>query len=166
MKIGDRMTGVDEIFRVAVEGQTRLFKYVEQVSTTLGRDRAWKVLEDIVLEKRMAWLDEKRVAPISTLNPVERAYHLFYHDYLGLKEGDVEVVERTPRRITMRWSNPCPTLEACKVLDIDTGFVCKRAYEGPTRAFVTRVHPDLRFPRNYDRIRPHSPFCEETIELA
>ena len=53
-----------------------------------------------------------------------------------------------------------------RILGLDTRYVCKKVYEAPTQTFMKRIHPKLRFSRNYDAIRPHSDYCEETIELA
>ena len=148
---------------IAEQFQNRLFSYIQRVEALVGRDRAWGILEDIVTEKRLKWLSSTR---IDRDRPVDEAYRLFYLEYLKLDPGDAEVVERTPRKIVMRWKNHCPTLEACRSLGIDTRYVCRRVYEGSTQAFMEKIHPGLRFSRNYEAIRPHSDYCEETIELV
>jgi hypothetical protein len=74
-------------------------------------------------------------------------------------------VEHTQKRIVMRWWNPCPTLEACNKLGLDTREVCKKAYEKPVQEFLKQINPRLRFGRNYESIRPHAACCEEIIEL-
>ena len=58
---------------------------------------------------------------------------------------------------------PCPTLEACKILDIDTRKVCKQLSKEQTQALLQMLHPGFRFSRNYDAIRPNKPYCEEMI---
>jgi hypothetical protein len=148
---------------VASQFQTRLFSYIQRIEPLLGRERAWGILEDLVKERRLRWLSS---AKIRDGNPVEEAYRLFYSEYLQLNPGDAEIVERTPRRIVVRWKNHCPTLDACRALGIDTRFVCRRVYESTTQAFVEKVDPRLRFSRSYEAIRPHSEYCEETIELT
>jgi tRNA(adenine34) deaminase len=67
--------------------------------------------------------------------------------------------------MTVRWRNPCPTLEACQKLGLDTQVVCKLAYEKPVQAMLSRLDPRLKFTRNYGALRPVSPYCEESIEL-
>ena len=96
---------------------------------------------------------------------VEHAFNVYYFEHLGLDPKDVEVVERTERRIVCRWRNFCEILEACKMLGLDTRVVCKGAYEKPTNVLLKRIDPRLNFRRNYDKIRPYSGFCEEIIEL-
>jgi hypothetical protein len=132
----------------------------------MGKHEAWKILEDLVADKRLDWLNERRIAPEADANAVQRAFTLFYRQYLGARDEELEIVERKPDRITVRCRNPCPTLEACEKLGMDTRYVCRAVYERPTQAFFSRIHPRLRFARNYDRIRPHAQFCEETIELV
>jgi hypothetical protein len=147
---------------IASQFQTRLFSYIQRIEPLVGREIAWEILEDLVKERRLRWLSS---AKIGGGNPVEEAYRLFYTEYLKLDPEDAEIVEKTPERIVVLWRNPCPTLDACRALDIDTRFVCRRVYESPTQAFVEKVDPRLRFSRSYEAIRPHSEYCEETIEL-
>ena len=149
--------------RLAEQLQIRLFSYIQRIVPLIGPDRAWGILEDLVSERRLRWLSKARINPE---NPIEEAYRLFYLEYLGLDPGEAEIVEKTPRKLVVRWRNPCPTLEACRSLDMDTRYVCRRVYEGPTQAFMERIHPGLKFSRNYDAIRPHTEYCEEIIELV
>lgn len=61
--------------------------------------------------------------------------------------------------------NFCPTLEACKILGLDTRMVCKTVNEGPTDALVKQFYEKLEFGRNYDKLRPYSDYCEEMVFL-
>lgn len=93
-------------------------------------------------------------------------YHCFYVGYLRLSiPRDGEIVELTGKRLVMRWWNPCPTLEACKKLGLDTREVCKKAYHRPVQKFLTSINPRLRFDRNYENIRPYATWCEEMLVL-
>jgi hypothetical protein len=65
----------------------------------------------------------------------------------------------------MRWWNACPTLDACTKLGLDTREVCRKAYQCPVQEFLKRIHPKLRFDRNYEHIRPYAAYCEEIITL-
>ena len=87
-------------------------------------------------------------------------------DYLGLSvpQGG-EIVAWTRREIVMRWWNPCPTLEACVQLGLDTRVICRQVYHQPVQEMLSRLDPRLRFERNYQALRPHVPYCEERIVL-
>lgn len=153
-------------YPVEVEQQIRLFRYIERVSKLTGRDEAWRILEELVTEKRLGWLSRRRIVSAAEPNPIERAFDLFYRQYLAAADDELEIIEKKPDRIVVRCRNPCPTLEACQTLGMDTRFVCRKAYELPTQIFLRRIDPGLRFIRNYHRIRPYAEFCEETIQLA
>jgi hypothetical protein len=66
----------------------------------------------------------------------------------------------------MRWWNPCPTLEACVRLGLDTRTVCRQAYHQPVQVMLSRLDPRLRFERNYEALRPYVSYCEERIVLV
>ncbi len=145
---------------------TDLFNEILTAADEIGMDQALAYLEQCVIEKRAAWLKAHLDETIDRNDPVAEGYRWFYEKYLGVvvpKDG--EIVERTRKRIVMRWWNPCPTLEACKKLGLDTREVCKKAYQNPVQEFLNHIHPRLRFDRNYEHIRPQAAYCEEIIVL-
>jgi hypothetical protein len=145
---------------------THLLGTVLSVADDLGLDRALAYLEQCVIEKRLAWLDENLERLEHTQDPVLNGYQLFYESYLGLSvPEDGEIVERTVKKMVTRWWNRCSTLDACRELGLDTRGICRKAYHKPVQAFLSKVHPKLRFERNYLALRPHAPYCEEIIIL-
>ena len=85
---------------------------------------------------------------------------------LGITEDQAFIVRRDERTLVFHSRNFCPTLEACKILGLDTRFVCRRLTEKPMNDLIRHIHPKLRFTRNYDKLRPHSDYCEEVIYLS
>lgn len=145
---------------------TYLLDTVLSVADDLGLDRALAYLERCAIEKRLAWLDENLECLEQTQDPVLNGYRLFYESYLGLSiPEDGEIVEHTDKKMVTHWWNRCSTLEACRELGLDTREICRKAYHGPVQAFLSRVHPKLRFERNYRALRPHATYCEEIIIL-
>lgn len=120
--------------------------------------------EDSVL-RRTAWFNENR-AEFGFLSgdPLEAGYRLLLARF-GITPEQAPVVERTEQRIVFHSQNFCPTLEACRRLGHDTRLVCKRLNERATDALVKLVDPRLTFSRNYDRLRPYAPYCEEQLML-
>lgn len=119
--------------------------------------------------KRMAWLDRRGLSrplgwpePTAPVSPRE-AFKLLFLDYMGLAPEHLPVVDETDSRITWLSDNPCPTLEACSRLGLDTRLVCRSIYERPTQAFLSQLDPSLRFVRDYSNIRPYAPHCWESI---
>ena len=147
-------------------GKVEVFQAVLTAAEQVGIQQVLAALEQCVLEKRSAWLAAYLPAFQTTLNPIQDAYRLFYQDYLHLTiPADGEVVERSDRKLVMRWWNPCPTLDACQRFNLDTRQVCRLAYHQPVQIFLSALHPGLRFERNYACLRPHTPYCEELILL-
>jgi tRNA(Arg) A34 adenosine deaminase TadA len=119
-------------------------------------------LEAAVAAKRVAWFAERY--PDGTGPPTpRRAYEVLLLEYLGLAPQEVPVVSESERDIAWRSTNPCPTLDACRQLGLDTRSVCRRVYEKSTQALVSQIDPQLRFLRSYERIRPHADHCAERI---
>jgi len=155
-KYGNKERDIDE-----------LFKAILSISDEVGLQRALGYLERCVIEKRLAWLEGNLDKMERTGDAVEDGYRIFYETYLGIAvPRDGEIVEKTDKKLVMRWWNYCPVLEACKKFGLDTRVVCKKAYHRPVEVFLSRIHPKLRFDRNYERIRPYLPYCEEIISLG
>lgn len=145
---------------------TELFQTILSVADGIGLDKALKYLEKCVIEKRLAWINQNLKNIKKTGSPISDAYRIFFEVYLGLSvPKDGKIVEKTDKRIVMRWQNFCPVLEVCKKLGLDTRVICKKAYHQPVQAFLSKIHPKLKFKRNYQCIRPHATYCEEIIEL-
>ncbi len=134
--------------------ESALEKYVE-----IG-DEAWKEVAQDLLQKRLRWLEKNRNL---TGTPVEKAFKAICLK-LEIDPKDLQIVEKTKKRIVYRSYNFCPTLEACKVLGLDTRKICRLTTEEPMQKFLEAIDPKLRFTRNYEKIRPYCEYCEETIE--
>jgi tRNA(adenine34) deaminase len=146
---------------------TKLFKEILRASNEIGMDEALAYLEQCVIEKRLAWLEANLGKGQDEDDPIMEGYRWFYEEYLGLSiPKDGEMVEHTEKRMVMHWWNPCPTLEACQKLGLDTREICKKAYQQPVQEFLKNINPKLQFDRNYESIRPYTPYCEEIIELV
>ena len=146
---------------------TELFTEILRASNEIGIDKALAYLEQCVIEKRLAWLKANLDKVQNEDDPIIDGYRSFYEKYLGISvPKDGEIVEHTEKRLVMHWWNPCPTLEVCKKLGLDTREICKKAYQKPVQEFLKHINPKLRFDRNYESIRPHATYCEEIIELV
>ena len=163
----------DEYYRIILEKYRKkkqdfaqLFQAVLAVGDEIGLEEALGYLEKCVIEKRLGWLDERLDKMERTGNAVEDGYRIFYEEYLGISASkDGEVVDKTDKKIVMRWWNYCPVLEGCRKFGLDTRVVCKKAYHKPVQVFLSKINSKLKFDRNYDSIRPYTPYCEEIITL-
>lgn len=142
--------------------------YNEQVRKSIRQLRG---IDSITLKKqsemltinRLEWFSKQSLQmPLDDY--LDSAYRLFLKK-LGINSDDAPIVQRENDKLVIHSTNFCPTLEACKILDLDTRVICKKLSEGPTQELLKQVHPRLRFKRNYDKIRPFAPYCEEMIIL-
>ncbi len=157
---------IEQQYRNRRGDSTELFREILQASDEIGMEAALEYLGQCAIEKRLAWLKANLQEAAPESDPVTQGYRWFYEKYLKVSAPrDGEIVEHTEKRIVMRWWNPCPTLEACKRLGLDTREVCQKAYHKPVEEFLKQIHPGLRFDRNYEKIRPYAAYCEEIITL-
>jgi tRNA(Arg) A34 adenosine deaminase TadA len=113
--------------------------------------------------KRKEWYNTKKHLLNEKINDnKEKAYKLLLKKF-GTSEEQIPIIEKTINKIIFHSMNFCPTLEACKILDLDTRHICKLYNEQATDALIKQVDPNLKFTRNYERIRPYSEYCEEII---
>lgn len=130
-------------------------------------NREWNGIERELTEKRVKWFEDNKASIFKRLkgSDVEKAYHLILTK-IGIKEDDTPIVEKTENSIVFHSKNFCPALEACRIMGLDTREVCKAIFEKPTQELIKRINPKLKFRRNYKRIRPYTPYCEEIILLG
>jgi tRNA(adenine34) deaminase len=120
-------------------------------------------------QRRLDWLTAKGYPPhpgaplpATPVSPRE-AYELLFFEYMGLARDTMPVAEESADRIVWLSHDPCPTLDACLALGLDTRQVCRAVSERPVQTFLSRLDPRLRFVRDYVAIRPHAPQCREQI---
>ena len=142
---------MDETFEARVQRQ------IERLKTCSCRE-----IERRVAEKRVAWF-RQNLPPSGGRSSPRRAYERLFFEYMGLSPADLPVVSESETEIAWLSRNPCPTLDACQALDLDTRHVCCAAYEKSTQALVSLLDPQLRFLRSYTEIRPYADHCREWI---
>jgi tRNA(adenine34) deaminase len=116
-------------------------------------------------ERRLEWFKKNR-KDFSFLNddPLDSAYNLLLCKF-NIESSEAQIVEHTDDRIVFHSKNFCPTLEACKILGYDTGYICRNYNENSTDTLIKQINKQLKFGRNYNKLRPSSEYCEEMIFL-
>ncbi|MBP2634738.1 MAG: tRNA-specific adenosine deaminase [Firmicutes bacterium] len=82
-----------------------------------------------------------------------------------ISPADAPIIKRTDKQIVFHSRNFCPTLEACKILGLDTRRICKKLNENATDMLLKQIDTRLCFSRNYEKLRPYSEYCEEMISI-
>ena len=128
-------------------------------------DIALRELNEDSTRRRVAWFSEHaKDFSLPVDDPLKAGYRLLLLRF-GISPEEAPIVQRTEHSITFHSQNFCPTLEACRMLGLDTRHVCKYINEDSTNALLRALDPRLRFSRNYEKLRPYAPYCEETISL-
>jgi tRNA(Arg) A34 adenosine deaminase TadA len=83
----------------------------------------------------------------------------------NITQDQAPITAKSDSQIVFHSKNFCPTLEACKILNLDTKKICKKLNENSTDTLLKQVSPQLCFSRNYAKLRPHSDYCEESISI-
>ena len=136
-------------------------KSIKQLRNTDSNDL--KIQAEELKNKRLNWFDKQEIK-IDRDDPLGSAYSLFLSK-LEITPAEAPIVNRKENKLVIHSKNFCPTLEACKILGMDTREVCKKINEEPTQAFLQQIDSRLMFTRNYDAIRPYKDYCEEKIIL-
>lgn len=127
---------------------------------------SYEFINKQLVEKRLHWYEENRDKIHLKGSDVRKAYTLLLIEYLALNPEEVPVVYEDEKKIVWRSYNFCPVLEACKKLRMDTREVCKKIEEKSVQVLISKINSNLKFSRNYKKIRPYEKYCEEIIELT
>jgi tRNA(Arg) A34 adenosine deaminase TadA len=143
---------------------TEDFQSLVDKQTERLKRSTWREIEREVAQKRIAWVTQNPPEGGRLDHPSPRqAFETLFFEYMGLPAKNLLVTSETDTEIVWSSLNPCPTLEACLRLGLDTRQVCRGAYEKSTQAFLSQLDPQLRFVRSYAEIRPYSEHCQESI---
>lgn len=136
-------------------------KNIEQLRN-VDSEKLSKLAEKL-RKKRISWF-HKQSFQYDHDDLLNAAYRLFLKK-LGISSEEAPIVDQDENRLVIHSRNFCPTLEACKILGLNTRDICIHLNQEPTQAFLQQLNPRLRFERNYNALRPNKPYCEEMIIL-
>ena len=128
------------------------------------KNNDWSKINESLFKKRKEWYKKNKNKLDVQGTDVRKAYNLLLKK-LEIEEREVPIVYESETKITWRSYNWCPVLEACKLGNYCTKEVCKKGWEKSTQEFIRLINPNLKFTRNYEKIRPYNQYCEESIEL-
>lgn len=118
------------------------------------------------MKKRLDWFREEKLdSKVKGTDPLDRAYRLLLIK-LGIQEDQAPISRKNEKEIVFHSMNRCPTLEACKLLGLDTRKVCQLYNEGSTCELIKQMDSRIEFTRNYEKLRPYCEYCEEIIRYA
>ncbi len=127
----------------------------------------YRLFHEQLDRERQAWWESHKDSLNLTGSLLRQAHALILLEYLQLRPEDVPIVYEDERKIVWRSFDPCPTLQACQRMGLDTRQVCKIGTEESVERLIKHLDPRLRFSRNYaEGFRPYQNYCEEVVELV
>ena len=129
-------------------------------------DAALAAMNADAVQRRMKWFcDNKNDFKFLSDDLPDSGYRLLLARF-GITEKEAPVVKKTESQIVFHSMNFCPTLEACRILRLDTRQLCRKLNEDATDKLVKQVDGRLTFSRNDEKLRPYADYCEEMICLS
>lgn len=129
-------------------------------------DKKLSELNEDSVSRRTAWYQEnKQYFGFISEDLLNSGYRLLLERF-RITPDEAPIIHRAEDRIVFHSMNFCPTLEACKILGLDTRHVCKKMNEKSTEILLKQIDQSLRFSRNYDKLRPYAEYCEEMISIS
>jgi tRNA(adenine34) deaminase len=128
-------------------------------------DKGLDALNEDSIRRRTKWFQANRHHfHFITDDLLSSGYQLLLERF-HIPASAAPVIKKTAQAIVFHSMNFCPTLEACKILGLDTRYICKRLNQTSTDCLLKQIDPRLNFSRNYDKLRPYSEYCEEMISI-
>ncbi len=116
--------------------------------------------------KRINWFNENRKTFTFITQDILDSAHRLLLERFGITEAEAPIIYKSETEIVFHSMNFCPTLEACKILQLDTRYICRKMNELSTDTLLKQIDGRLKFTRNYDKLRPHAEYCEEMISIS
>jgi tRNA(Arg) A34 adenosine deaminase TadA len=144
--------------------------YREDVRTEIKHlrnadDQTLGLLNEDSICRRTKWFQENMDSFDFISNDLlDSGYQLLLKRF-RIRQDEAPVVHKTEREIIFHSMNFCPTLEACRILGLDTRHVCKKLNENSTDILLKQIDSRLKFSRNYENLRPYTEYCEEMISI-
>lgn len=143
--------------------QTDVRREIERLRN--ADDKILAMLNEDSMRRRLKWFRENKNAfDFITDDILDSGYHLLLKRF-GITQEEAPITKKTDNEIVFHSMNFCPTLEACKILDLDTRSICKKLNEISTDTLLKQIDSRLKFTRNYEKLRPYTEYCEEMISI-
>ena len=159
------MDDSQNVYKANVEGWIRLLTYVKEVMNEIGEEKALEILSNTQIQELKKWFAENVAKRDLNEPPLLAAYRMLFEDMLGCSISEIDIVEQSEERIVHHYKLPCPILDACLKLDLDTRKICKALFHEALNELMQLVDPRLRFDRDYEKLRPYVPYCLEKFWL-
>lgn len=152
---------VEDTRTVMNDFEVDIYRLIVAVGKLYGMDKAYEIMSDTVVEKRMRCLDQMWNSLDLTGTDLEKGFQM-YMKYLKAKDGDYAVIEKTPTKIVFTRKEYVNAIShTCGMLGLDILAVNNKIYARATDFQLARINPQL-----HHVVTKYEPgWYEEMIEL-
>jgi hypothetical protein len=122
-----------------------MYRLILAVGKRYGRDTAYEIMSETVIDKRLKWLDQAvQEWLVLEGTELEKGLQLFIN-YFKPKEGDLQIIEKTESKIVFRRKEFVNAItHTCSVLGLDIIEVNNKIYARATNFMFERVNLKLK----------------------
>jgi tRNA(Arg) A34 adenosine deaminase TadA len=116
--------------------------------------------------RRTSWfVENKENFKYMSSDLIDSGYRLLLERF-RIMPDEAPIIYKSTDTVIFHSKNFCPTLEACRILGLDTRHICRLLNENSTDTLLKQIDRRLCFSRNYEKIRPYAEYCEEMISIS
>ena len=148
--------------------QKAINEKLEQLTKIKEGSLTQEELTNLITERRINWIKinfHRLLDKYFSLSLEELAYNIIFFEHMKINPKYSKMKRVSKNKLEINSYNFCLYLEACKLLSLDTKFICKEIWEPSIKKMISLIDPHLNFDRDYSHIRPHTPFCKEYIKI-
>ena len=131
---------VQDVIDMMNDYEVDLYRVILAIEKRYGRDTAYDIMSETVIEKRLMWLEQAMGAlDLLGSDDIEKGFHLLTI-YFKPKEGEMPVLEQSGTELVFRQKVFIQAIpHTCKVLDIDIIEVQNKIYAKATDLMFKRM---------------------------
>jgi hypothetical protein len=160
---------IEQLKETSIDAFSNTLAYALAVGDEMGKKKALRILGKLIGESKIRWSKEHsrhkgRGDDAVAAFTIEQRYIRANSLPGTYRPDDIQVVQKSSKRVVARHRGFCITLEACKRLRLKTADVCPIISQTSWQTTYKKlVNPKLIM--KITKLRPETEYCEETIEV-
>jgi hypothetical protein len=152
---------VQDVRGVMHDYEVDMYRLVLSIGRHYGMDKAYEIMSETVVAKRLRWLDQEVDVLKLAGSDVQKALDL-YVKYFRLKEENFRIIEQNEERVVFARKDFVDAIShACNVLGLDVVEVNNKVYAKAMNQLFARINPGLK----QVILKHRDGWYEEMIEL-
>lgn len=130
---------VQDVRDVMNDYEVDMYRLILAVGKRYGLDTAYEIMSETVADKRLRWIDQAKEWLVLEGTDLEKSLVL-YRAYFKPREGELEVVERTDRKVVFRRKEIVNAIShTCDALGLDVAEVNNKIYCRATNLMFAKI---------------------------